>query len=121
MDENIKNDKLKAALEFSNYRITFAVQKQALQEKIDAKLTYGHNGGIFKIDSMLLVFVQNLLDNGRTEGVVLLDSKNNPILVDDLQTFKDEIYDRYFTSLNEYYQEYEKMKKSRSVERLLDV
>ena len=42
--------RLKAALDFSNYRQTLTIQRKQLKEKIDAKMTYGHNGGIFKID-----------------------------------------------------------------------
>jgi len=38
-----------------------------------------------------------------------------------LSKFKDEIFDRYFTATNEYYQEYEVIKKARSVEALVDL
>ena len=94
---------LKQALDFANYRQTFSIQKRTLKEKIEAKLTYGHNGGIFKIDRILIVFVQMLIDQGRTQGVPLLDANDNPIMIEDLSIFKDEIVDRYFTATLEYY------------------
>jgi hypothetical protein len=53
--------------------------------------------------------------------VPLLDVNNNPIMIEDLQVFKDEIFDRYFTTTLEYYEQYELLKKSRSVEKLLDL
>jgi hypothetical protein len=112
---------LKQALDFANYRQTFSIQKRTLKEKIEAKLTYGYNGGIFKIDRILIVFVQMLIDQGRTQGVPLLDSNDTPIMIDDLLTFKDEIVDRYFTATLEYYEQHESLKKSRSVEKLLDL
>jgi hypothetical protein len=112
---------LKQALDFANYRQTFSIQKRTLKEKIEAKLTYGYNGGIFKIDRILIVFVQMLIDQGRTQGVPLLDANDNPIMIDDLLTFKDEIVDRYFTATFEYYEQHESLKKSRSVEKLLDL
>lgn len=115
------DDQLKKALEFSNYRHTFAIQRKTLKEKIEAKLTYGHNGGIFKIDRTLLTFVENLINQGRTAGIPLLDSNDNPIMIDDMQLFRDEIYDRYFTTTIEYYEQYEALKKARSVEKLLDL
>lgn len=115
------DEQLKKALEFSNYRQSFSIQRKTLKEKIDAKLTYGYNGGVFKIDRSLLSFVQMLVDQGRVEGVPLIDVNDNPILVDDLIKFRDEIFDRYFVSALEYYNEYEKLKKSRSVEKLLDL
>ncbi len=112
---------LKQALDFANYRQTFSIQKRTLKEKIESKLTYGYNGGIFKIDRILIVFVQMLLDQGRTHGVPLLDDNDNPIMIEDLSVFKDEIVDRYFTATLEYYEQHESLKKSRSVEKLLDL
>jgi hypothetical protein len=112
---------LKQALEFSNYKQSLAIQRKTLKERIDARLTFGHNGGIFKIDRSLVSFIQFLIDQERTTDVVLLDINENPILISDLNTFKDEVLDRYFTSTNEYYQEYEKIRKSRSVEKLVDL
>ena len=115
------DDQLKKALEFSNYKHSFAIQRKTLKEKIEARLTYGHNGGIFKIDRSLLNFVENLVNQGRTSGVPLLDTNDNPIMINDVEAFRDEIYDRYFTATLEYYEQYEALKKSRSVEKLLDL
>lgn len=112
---------LKKALEFSNYKQTLNIQRKTLKERVDAKLTIGHNGGIFKVDRSLITFVQFLIDQGRTTDVPLLDSNENPVLVADLSAFRDEILDRYFTATYEYYQEYEKIKKSRSVESLVNL
>ena len=115
------DDRLKAALDFSNYRQTLAIQRKTLRERIEGKLTYGHSGGIFKIDRTLLVFVQMLIDQGRTENVPLIDQNENPILIVDLQQFQDEILDRYFSATYEYHEEYEKIKSSRTVEKLLKI
>jgi hypothetical protein len=67
------DQRLKEALDFSNYRQTLAIQRKTLKEKIEGKLTYGCSGGIFKIDRSLLVFVQMLIDQGRTENVPLIE------------------------------------------------
>jgi hypothetical protein len=115
------DERLKEALDFSNYRQTLAIQRKTLREKIEGKLTYGHAGGIFKIDRALLVFVKMLIDQGRTENVPLIDQNENPILIPDLLQFRDEILDRYFTSTYEYHKEYEKIKTSRTVEKLLSL
>ena len=114
-------EQLKKALEFSQYKQTLSVQRKVLKEKIEAKLTVGQSGGIFKIDRTLITFVQMLIDQERTHGVILLDQNENPILIDDLEKFRDEILDRYFTSTNEYFEQYQTLKKSRSVEKLLEV
>jgi hypothetical protein len=112
---------LKKALDFANYRQTFSIQRQTLKEKADAKLTYGIGGAIFKIDRPLITYVQMLVDQGRVNGVPLIDSNDNPTLIENLEEFRDEILDRYYTATLEYYEQYESLKKSRSVEKLLDL
>jgi hypothetical protein len=113
------DQQLKEALDFSNYQQTFSIQKKVLKEKIAAKLTYGLNGGLFRIDRTLLTFVDMLCTKGRTSGAVLLDVNENPVLVDDLEAFREEIFQRYFEVTNEYFDQYQKIKKSRSVEKLI--
>lgn len=115
------NEHFQKALEFSNYRQTLNIQRKSLKEKINAKLTYGYNGGIFKIDRQLISFCQVLIDKQRVVDVILLDQNENPILISNLEEFQDEIISRYFESVNEYFEEYEKIKKSRTVEKLLDL
>jgi len=48
------DDRLKAALDFSNYRQTLAIQRKTLRERIEGKLTYGNSGGVFKIKDQLI-------------------------------------------------------------------
>lgn len=115
------DERLAKALEFSKYRETANLERKNLKEKINGKLTYGHNGGIFYIDRSLITFVQFLVDKGRIENVPLLDINENPILIVNLEKFRDEILDRYMSSVYEYYEQYDKFKKSRSVEKILDI
>jgi hypothetical protein len=114
------HEQLKKALEFANYQQTFSIQRKTLKEKIQAKLTYGFNGGIFSIDRNLLTFVEILCTKERTSGVVILDSNENPILIDNLEEFRNEIFSRYFETSHEYFEAYQSLKKSRSVEKLLE-
>ena len=47
-------------------------------------------------------------------------SSQNPILIEDLEAFRDTCFDRYFESTNEYFEQDQKLKKSRSVEKILE-
>lgn len=114
------DDRLAKALDFANFKYTLALQRKTLKEKIDAKLTYGHASGIFKIDRSLISFVQMLIDLERVENVPLIDDNGNPVIIPNLQIFRDDILDRYFTATLEYHEEYQKIKNSRSVEKLLE-
>jgi hypothetical protein len=117
----IMDDRLQTALDFSKYRQTLAIQRRLLKEKLQAKLTYGTAGGIFHIDHSLIAFVQLCIDQGRVSGIPLIDTNENPILIDDLIKFRDAIFDRYFSASFEYMSEYDAIKKSRTVEKLVDL
>jgi hypothetical protein len=112
-------EQFQTALDFANYQQTFSIQRKTLKEKAEAKLTYGYNGGIFRIEQSLLTFVDILCSKNRTTGIVLLDVNQNPILIEDLEKFKDDIFSRYFEVTYEYFENYQKLKKSRTVEKML--
>ena len=112
--------KLEKSLDFSNYKKAFAVNREVLKEKLESKLIYGFAGGIFRIDQNLLTFVQMMIDQDRKTGVPIIDSNGNPILIADLLKFQGEIFDRYFEATLDYFHEFNKIKKSRTVEKLVD-
>lgn len=114
------DEKLKKALDFSNFNKTFTAKRENIREKLESRLIYGQSGGIFKIDHTLITFIQMLIDKGRKTQVPIIDSNRNPILIPDLEKFRDEIFDRYFQALGDYFAEYEKIKSSRTVEKLVE-
>ena len=110
--------KLTKALEFANYRATLNNQKAQLKVKTQSLLSYSINGGSFTIDVPLITFCKQLIDEDQKE-VVLLDIYKNPIKVD-VQKFYEEIHSRYFEVTNDYYAEYEKLRKARKVHKVWD-
>jgi hypothetical protein len=116
----IMDQRLKAALDFSNYRKVLFNHKQDLKLKVEARLRYSIDGGTFDIDRELITFVRMLLDDGRID-VVLIDRNQNPIRINDLRAFHEEIFSRYFEATNMYHTEYSRMKSARTVEDLLSM
>jgi hypothetical protein len=114
------DDRLQKALSFSNYQFALTNQRKILREKLDSSLLYGYNGGIFKVDDSLISFINFLSDQGRA-NIPILDSNKNPILIENLKTFLDEILNVYFSAVLDYYNEYEKIKKNRTTEKLIDL
>jgi len=106
------DDRLKRALEFSNYRLTLYQQLDNLKLKTQNGLMFSHNGGTFKINRELIAFCNALLEDDQTE-TILLDINELPVFVSNLKEFYDTIYSKYFEVLNDYHQEYEKSRKSR--------
>jgi hypothetical protein len=113
------DDRLTKALEYSNYKVTVFRQKQNLKLRLENLLTYAHNGGMFKISQELISFVDALLRREVSE-VVLVDSRENPVKILNLQEFYDTILSLYFEATNEYHLEYEKLRKARSVKQATD-
>jgi hypothetical protein len=114
------DDRLQKALVFSNYQSTLSNQRRILREKLDSSLLCGHNGGVFKVDETLISFVQFLSSQNRNH-IPILDSNKNPILIEDMSAFLEKILDVYFSSVLDYYNEYEKIKRNRTVEKLIDL
>jgi hypothetical protein len=114
------DDRLQKALSFSNYQFALTNQRKILREKLDSSLLYGYNGGIFKVDDSLISFINFLSDQGRA-NIPILDSNKNPILIENLKIFLDEILNVYFSAVLDYYNEYEKIKKNRTTEKLIDL
>jgi hypothetical protein len=114
------DERLKAALDFSNFRISFEIQLKTEKEKLDSKLTFGYQGGIFKINQTLICFLEFLNSKDRTTNVPVLDLNNNPILIPDTVDFQEKILDRYFSATTEYFNNVSELKKHRSVSGIVE-
>jgi hypothetical protein len=114
------DEKLSQALERSNFMTTFANQKRFLWEKYQDDLVYYRNGHEIKITESLITFCSTLIERNR-QDIVLIDANNHPFFVENLQEFLDNILDQYTSASNKYYTEYNTLKKTRSVEGLVNL
>jgi hypothetical protein len=114
MDERVKK-----AIEFSNYRISLFNTKENIKTKVYTMLLHAENGGVFDIDRTLISFVKIVADLNK-ESVVLIDKNSNPIEITDINEFYKTIVDKYFQATNYYYSEYTKLRRARSVEMQFD-
>lgn len=113
MDERVEK-----ALKYAEYKVTQANQRENLKTELYEKLIIGMNGGLFEINQILISFVSML--SSKTNSAVVLDKNNNPILIENLESFLDEILSRYIEYTNVYYQDYSELIKSRSVKHLIN-
>lgn len=118
--EKATDERLVKALEFSRYMVTLNNQKRIAYEKFLENCVYYQHGGKFSINVDLINFL-NTLTSKDIDTFVLIDDNKTPINIDDISSFADEVMDIYFTQLNEYLQEYERLRSNRSVEGLLDI
>ena len=112
--------RLKNALDFSNTMKTFNLNKNNLRVKTQNLLSYSTAGGSFTVDQSLISFMNFVVSSGKTE-ISLLDKNNIPIHIDNTEKFLDEVSSLYFEVVNDYYNEYQKLRSSRKIEKVLEI
>ena len=109
------DERLKKALDYSNFMITLTNQKRILLEQYNNDLIYYFNSGQFTVSQQLVSFCQSLLSFKQTE-TVLVDDNGLPVEIENLEDFTKNILNVYFKASNRYLTEYTKLKKNRTVE-----
>ena len=112
--------RLEKALEFSNTMKTFNLNKNNLKVKTQNLLSYSTAGGSFTVDQSLISFMNFVVSSGKTE-ISLLDKNDIPIHIDDTEKFLDEVSSLYFEVVNDYYNEYQQLRSSRKIEKVLEI
>lgn len=125
MSENInateqEQERLEKALEFSNTMQTFNLAKNNLKVKTQNLLSYSVNGGTFQVTQELIAFVSMAVNAGKS-SLILLDKNDIPIQIDDTAKFLDDTSSLYFEVINEYYNDYQKLRSSRKIEKVLEI
>ena len=120
--EKYKEDlqRLEKALEFSNTMKTFNLNKNNLKVKTQNLLSHSTSGGSFTVDQSLISFMNFVVSSGKTE-ITLLDKNGIPVYIEDTEKFLDDISSLYFEVVNDYYDEYQKLKSSRKIEKVLEI
>ena len=112
--------RLEKALDFSNTMQTFNLAKNNLKVKTQNLLSYSTNGGIFRVSQELIGFMQFVVQSGKTETIIL-DKNDIPIQITDTEKFLEDISSLYFEAVNEYYNDYQKLRSSRKIEKVLEI
>jgi hypothetical protein len=114
------DERLKKALDISNYMITLNNQKRMIKEKYFNDLLFYYDGCQFLVTKDLITFVGYLVEHGTDNDVVLLDDNDTPIIIEDLVKFYEDILETYFLASNDYYNKFNDLKSKRSTEKLVN-
>lgn len=120
MSDLDNNERLHKALNFSNTMQTFNLAKNNLKVKIQNLLSFSAYGGTFVVNQELIAFIGTLVSMKKRK-VVILDKNDIPVEIEDLDEFLEDITSLYFESVNEYYNDYQKLRSSRKIEKVLDI
>ena len=115
-----EQERLAKALDFSNTMQTFNLAKNNLKVKTQNLLSYSTNGGTFRVSQELIAFVNMAVVSGKS-SMILLDKNDIPIQIDDTEKFLEDISSLYFEVINEYYNDYQKLRSSRKIEKVLEI
>ena len=113
------DDRIKKALEISNYLSTINNQKRIIKEQFIINTLYYFNGGQFTVNQTLISFVKTLLDHGQVDAI-LIDDHTTPISIENLESFLTDILDVYFRASNKYLTDFNELKSKRTVEGLIN-
>jgi len=113
--------RLEHALDISKRRKTFENQLNNLKAKSQVHLSHSTGGGKFTIDRSLISFVDYLINTKKQETIVLLDDRELPILIDNPDQFLDDITAKYVSVTFDYYHEYDRLRKSNSIDSMVKI
>jgi len=112
--------RLEKALDFSNTMKTFNINKNNLKVKTQNLLSYSTSGGSFTVDQSLISFMNFVVSSGKTE-ISILDKNDIPVHIEDTEKFLTEVSSLYFEVVNDYYNDYKKLRSSRKIEKVLEI
>lgn len=114
------DQRLKEAIEYSNYRLTLATHKKNIRLRAEAIQLVSDSGGMFRASEQLILWLDYLIRNG-TDQYVLNDSNDQPILVKDIPSLHKKLADSHAKAMNLLHAENEKIKRARTIEKVVDI
>tara|TARA_Y100000592_G_scaffold15134_1_gene22044 strand:- start:1224 stop:1538 length:315 start_codon:yes stop_codon:yes gene_type:complete len=88
----------------SDRSFNIALAKKNALEKAESSMLLAYSGHLFKADAETINLVQTL--KGRLQKFVVLDSNNNPMMIEDADNFLDKLIAKQQEALNTYHQIY---------------
>jgi hypothetical protein len=113
------DERLSAALHVSNYSTIFANQKRIAETQLQNNLKYFVNKGAFTATPELISYCCALLSL-KQQSVIMIDNNSNPILIENLKEFTDNVLAVRASALNEFFLKYTKLVNSRTVKSLVE-
>ena len=110
-------DKVAEALAQAKNITLFNSQKHYLLARFKSHTNIAQNGGIFSVTAELIAYVKTMVEIGHEE-IILLDINSNPVKLLDSKKFLNDMIDCYAKAINDYHIGFEKLRNSRTLERL---
>ena len=110
---------LETIFDKSKYTSVQRNQINLLKELINEKLTVGHLGGLFRINSELLLLL-DLLERSGYDTAVVEDMNGIPTEISNVAEFKIQCMEKYAQEMNQAIAEVRRIRSARTVQELVD-
>jgi hypothetical protein len=110
---------LETVFDKSKYNAVQRNQINLLKELINEKLTIGHLGGLFSINSELLLQL-DLLERSGYDIAVIQDMNGIPTQINNVSEFKAQCMEKYAQEMNHALAEVNRIRSARTVQELVD-
>ncbi len=111
--ENLEQQ-LEKALSFAQYQSTLNQQRKLLKEQFESDTILAYSGGLFKI-------TQEWIGGFDLESEWVLDMNGNPVKIDNPRELLTMARETYKSALTIYGEEYQKLRRQRSVKSLVEL
>lgn len=115
------DEKIEKAFDVANYMATLSNQRRLILEEFNQKTVYYINGATFKLNPGLINFTKLVIDRGHTTDMAFIDANNFPVMIEDVNSFYNDIVSTYFEAVNEYAAKFAELKNKRNIKDMVSL
>ena len=112
----------------TNRRAAFINQVEHAKQQFEARIQFAWDGHYFTLDYAFMTYAGmtfiewSMAKQKRTPPpVIFLDNSCEPVLIEDFEEFMDAITEAEQEALNDYYDQYKRLKEAKTTEQLYEV
>ncbi len=127
-EEQTREEVMASLVAATNHRAAFINQVEHAKQQFEARLQFAWDGHYFTLDYAFMTYAGMTFiewsmakDKGTPLPVILLDNSCEPVMIEDFEEFMDSINEAEQEALNDYYDQYSRLKGAKTVEQLYEV
>ena len=118
----MERDELDRLIKTADRRALYTNQVEHAKERFRALNVLAWDGHIFELTPHFVTYVLLQFMSNQQDGspVILLDKNDEPVLIEDMHEFVDQMQERHTEALNEYYDKYTKLRLAQDNQELIE-
>ncbi len=128
-EEQTREEVMASLVAATNHRAAFINQVEHAKQQFEARLQFAWEGHYFTLDYAFMTYVGMTFiewssapaEMKEKAPVILLDNSCEPVMIEDFEEFMDSITEAEQEALNDYYDQYSRLKGAKTTEQLYEV